>query len=86
MQCGIISYSFWSLLSTIMITMRLLAIVYYAESTCLTFYTFLFRVFLSLLGGMGASIALLNEQDRLSWVFTPVVFHFYMHSAYDWKD
>jgi hypothetical protein len=64
-----------------MITMRLLAFVYYAESTCLIFYTFLFRVFSSLLGGMGASIALLNEQDSFSCVFTPVVFHFYMHSC-----
>jgi hypothetical protein len=50
------------------------------------FLHILFRTFSSLLGGMGASIALLNKEDSFSCVFTPVVFHFYMHSAYDWKD
>jgi len=40
------------------------------------FLHFLFMAFKSLLGGMCASITLLNEQDNFSCVFTPYSFIF----------
>ena len=45
-----------------------LAFVYYVESTYLIFYTFCSG---PSCGYLGASIALLNEQDNVSYVFTP---------------
>jgi hypothetical protein len=57
----------WSSLATNLIKMRLFCI--YVESKCLTLH-FLFMAFSSFLGGMGASIALLNEQDNFSCVLS----------------
>jgi len=76
MQCGNISYSYLSLLSTIMVKMRLFCIYVLSGEHMSDFLHFLFQSFSSLLGGIGVSIVLLNGQDNFSCVFIPYSFNF----------
>jgi len=76
MQCGNISYSYLSLLSTIMIKLRLFCICVLNGEHMSDFLHLLFKVFSSLLGGMSVSVVLLHGQDNFSFVFIPYSFNF----------